>query len=161
MRYRTESLPTAHGYDRGRKMVLIGLEGSDKGHRLGHGLVVEVGDSFVAVVAEHMESLPARLCAAVLGDAVQVGRGMGKLLSPERINLGSGDGVSADDRYEVLGDAVGDANAEARSLGRVVIGVVRVTAVDTAFSTVSCESGQAPAGSFVRAVRTGSSEKTP
>lgn len=152
LRYQAANLPAGHGYSRGIKVALLAVDGAERGHRLGYGSIVEVEARDLALVAEHLEQLPPRLCATPLGESIQVGRALGKLLPSGHINMGSGDGVRIGDRYEVLGEAIADADAAGRSLGRSGIGVLRVTAVESTHATVFTERGEAPAGSFVRAL---------
>lgn len=154
LRYQTDHPPAGHGYIRGSKLVLLAAEGPARGRRLGYGTVVDAEPAFLSLVAEHLEQPPLRACIAPLPEVVQLGRGLGKLLDDGRINLGSGDGVHIGDVYEVLGGSVADADVGARSLGRQAVGRVVVTAVETAFSSITVEQGLAQPGSFVRALRT-------
>lgn len=159
--YNAEHVPPRHGYERGRMVSLVGLAGLDKSRRLGYGTIIDAEPTFLSLKAALPGAAPLRLCAVPLGDIVQLGRELGKLLPDGRINVGSGDGVRVSDRYEILGEAVADDNPSGRSLGRKIIGVVRVTAVEATHATVVPESGTVPPGSYIRALRTEPNITTP
>ena len=150
--FQTVRLPAQNGYARAGKLRLLESEGATPGQLLTTATIVEAEGSRMEVHPESAVSA-LKVCAVLLGEVLHAGKELGKLLEDNRINLGSGDGVKVGALYEVLGDAVMDAESTGRSLGRKKIGTVRVTAVDSLYSEVKRVDGDVAKGSFVRAKR--------
>ncbi len=158
--YQTGKLPIPSGYARAGRLKLQSAGGADQGRVLTTATIVEAEGARMEVHPDRTLTEP-KVCAVPLGEALHVGRDLGKLVEGGRINLGSGDGVKVGALYEVLGDAVGDEDASGRSLGRRKIGTVRVTAVDSVFSEVERVEGEVSKGRFVRAKRSDSAGSQP
>lgn len=158
--YQTGKLPIPNGYARAGRLKLQSVGGADQGRVLTTATIVEAEGARMEVHPDRTLTEP-KVCAVPLGEALNVGRDLGKLVEAGRINLGSGDGVKVGALYEVLGDAVGDEDASGRSLGRRKIGTVRVTAVDSVFSEVERVDGEVSKGRFVRAKRSDSAGSQP
>jgi len=150
--FQTVDLPEQNGYARAGKLRLLESEGRTLGHMLTTGTIVEAEGSRMEVHPERA-IFAIKVCAVPLGEALHAGRELGKLVEDHRISLGAGDGVIVGALYEVLGDAVTDADLVGRSLGRKKIGTIRVTAVDGLHSEVERVDGEVTKGSFVRAKR--------
>ena len=150
--FQTVRLPAQNGYARAGKLRLLEFEGTTPGQLLTTATIVEAEGSRMEVHPESAVSA-LKVCAVPLGEVLHAGKELGKLLEDNRINLGSGDGVKVGALYEVLGDAVMDAESTGRSLGRKKIGTVRVTAVDSLYSEVQRVDGDVAKGSFVQAKR--------
>lgn len=152
-----ERLPKHHNFDRGALLVLYASSHPLVG--VGWAIIVEtLATSLIAVVQSLPKGIPlSSLRAGPMPERIRIGKVLGVvLLSQEsdrrrvRINLGDGDLVQIGDNYDVLGAAVSDATATGRSLGRPVVGRLRVIATEPLFASAYIEYGSAPVGSFVR-----------
>ena len=164
---RVSKLPVGHGFARGALLLLHSVQGR-RLQPIGYAMVVrpqprEV-EAVVQVLPKDAQAFP--LLAGPMPEKAPLGKSLGVVLSQrpqpvavakedeetERVllNLGAGDGVRVGDYYHALGDAVSDADASGRSLGRATVGLLKVLAVEGLTATAGIEQGIAPAGAFVR-----------
>jgi tetratricopeptide (TPR) repeat protein len=164
---RVSKLAEIHGFVRGSLLLLHSLQGR-RSQPVGYAMVVRAQprevEAVVQVLPKDAQAFP--LSAGPMPEKAPLGKSLGVVLSQrpqpvsvakddedsERVllNLGAGDGVQIGDYFHALGDAVSDADASGRSLGRTAVGLVKVLAVDTLTATAGIEQGTAPAGAFVR-----------